>query len=174
MEKSTSSPAAIPANHSRPQATSAAKLILVTSGRTCAESSKKPDPLGSCVKMLMDTLGRDSIRCAKKWKRTATPSGRCLFRLLVSVRDTAGTESGFLPTAKASDGDKGTRTKEGAMREFKRGKNRDLGMFSIVYGGNRLKPYSVERLMGYPTGWTACADSETPSCRKSLRKSSDA
>jgi hypothetical protein len=57
------------------------------------------------------------------------------------------------------------------MREFKRGKNRDLGMFSIVYGGNRLKPYSVERLMGYPTGWTDCADSETPSCRKLQPKS---
>ncbi len=174
MEQSTLSLGATHASHSQPRATSEENPILAISGRTCAESSKTPDPLGSCVKMLMATLGKDSIRCAKKWKRTATPSSRCLFRLLVSARDTAGTESGFLPTAKASDGDKGTRTKEGAMREFKRGKNRDLGMFSIVYGGNRLNPCSVEKLMGYPTGWTACADSETPSCLKSLPKSSDA
>lgn len=56
------------------------------------------------------------------------------------------------------------------MREFKRGKNRDLGMFSIVYGGNRLKPCSVEKLMGYPIGWTGFAVSETPSCHNSPLK----
>jgi len=34
----------------------------------------------------------------------------------------------LLPTPKATDGSKGSRTKEGAEKEFKRGKNVDLGM----------------------------------------------
>lgn len=113
MEQSTLSLVATPASLSRPQGTSAAKATRGISGHTCAESSKRLDPLGSCVKMLMDTLGRDSTMCVKKWKRTATPSSRCLFRLLVSARDTAGTESGFLPTPKASDGDKGGNADQG-------------------------------------------------------------
>ncbi len=39
-------------------------------------------------------------------------------------------------------------------------------------GCQSLNPYWVEWLMGYPLGWTDCADSETPSSRKSRRKSS--
>jgi hypothetical protein len=38
--------------------------------------------------------------------------------------------------------------------------------------GGSLNPEWVEWLMGYPIGHTACADSETPSCRKSRPKSS--
>lgn len=34
-----------------------------------------------------------------------------------------------------------------------------------------LNPTWVEWLQGYPLGWTDCADSETPSSRKSRRKS---
>jgi hypothetical protein len=38
--------------------------------------------------------------------------------------------------------------------------------------GGSLNPEWVEWLMGYPIGHTACADSATPSCRKSPPKSS--
>ena len=37
-----------------------------------------------------------------------------------------------------------------------------------------LNPEWVEWLMGYPEGWTDCEGLETPSCRKSPPKSSDA
>ena len=39
--------------------------------------------------------------------------------------------------------------------------------------GGSLNPTWVEWLMGYPTGFTDCGDSETPSSRKSPSKSSD-
>ena len=44
---------------------------------------------------------------------------------------------------------------------------------SVPHGG-KLNPAWVEWLMGYPVGWTDLEDSETPSCRKSPPKSSDA
>lgn len=37
--------------------------------------------------------------------------------------------------------------------------------------GGQLNPTWVEWLMGYPLGWTDCADSATPSCRKSRNTS---
>ena len=37
--------------------------------------------------------------------------------------------------------------------------------------GGQLNPTWVEWLMGYPLGWTACADSATPSSRKSRSSS---
>jgi hypothetical protein len=43
------------------------------------------------------------------------------------------TEFGLLPTPKASDGDKGSRTTEGAQREMARGKNKDLGMVAKLW-----------------------------------------
>ena len=73
---------------------------------------------------------------------------------------------GLLPTPKATDGDKGSRTMEGAKRELARGKNIDLGMVAKLWptpcvDGN-LNPQWVEWLMGYPEGWTDLKDSETP------------
>jgi DNA (cytosine-5)-methyltransferase 1 len=101
------------------------------------------------------------------------------------------------PTPRSTDGDKGTRTAEGAAKELQRGKNVDLGVFVKMWptptslspakngyngAGNScglvairqqiqdedstatgsLNPTWVEWLMGFPSGWTDCEDSETP------------
>ena len=88
------------------------------------------------------------------------------------------------PTPKATDGTKGSRTKEGAEKELKRGKNLDLGMVAALWptptanedaagtphgkmqkmlgnhpdvrntGAGTLNPQWVEWLMGFPDGWT--------------------
>jgi hypothetical protein len=82
-----------------------------------------------------------------------------------------------LPTPKASDGTKGSRTPEGALREWNRGKNKDLGMVVALWPtlapqdwksskspplphviGGRLNPAWVEWLMGFPKEWTALND----------------
>jgi hypothetical protein len=38
----------------------------------------------------------------------------------------------LLPTPRATDGDKATRTPQGAQRELQRGRNKDLGMFAAL------------------------------------------
>jgi DNA (cytosine-5)-methyltransferase 1 len=44
-----------------------------------------------------------------------------------------GIGSGLLPTPKASDGAKATRTAEGALKELHRGRNIDLGMVAKLW-----------------------------------------
>jgi hypothetical protein len=65
----------------------------------------------------------------------------------------------LFPTAKASDGTKGSRTAEGAAREWARGKNKDLGMVAALWptpsckgldGGSNSRNAAKERGM-WPT-----------------------
>jgi len=72
----------------------------------------------------------------------------------------------ILPTPRACDGEKGTRTAEGAAKERLRRKN---GEDLPTVAGGSLNPDWVEWLMGFPVGWTACGVSETRSCRKSSK-----
>ena len=77
------------------------------------------------------------------------------------------------PTPRATDGNKGCRTIQGATKELKRGKNIDLTVAVVCQNGTsgKLNPEWVEWLMGFPAGWTDCEDSETQSCRKSQNTS---
>jgi hypothetical protein len=86
------------------------------------------------------------------------------------------------PTPRATDGSKGGRTEEGALKELARGRNVDLGVAVQVWptptsrihkdngkspselnrnsetlamkAGGQLSPMWVEALMGFPIGWT--------------------
>ena len=90
------------------------------------------------------------------------------------------TKREYIPTPKATDGSKGSRTLEGAINEVKRGKNLDLGVVVRMLPtptardwksgkgwranghtpqlpevtGGQLNPQWVEWLMGFPEGWT--------------------
>jgi hypothetical protein len=46
---------------------------------------------------------------------------------------TSGNESGLWPTPRATDGDKGSRTAQGAAKEWARGRNKDLGMVVAMW-----------------------------------------
>jgi len=59
-------------------------------------------------------------------------NGVCL-ELATPEHPTGGNESGYLPTPRATDGNKGTRTAEGAAKEWERGKNKDLGMVAVLW-----------------------------------------
>ena len=58
--------------------------------------------------------------------------GECL-ELATLERPTSESESGSLPTPRATDGDKGTRTAQGAAKEWARGRNKDLGMIVAIW-----------------------------------------
>ena len=58
--------------------------------------------------------------------------GEC-WELSTPVLPTNETESGSLPTPRATDGDKGTRTAQGAAKEWARGRNKDLGMIVAIW-----------------------------------------
>jgi hypothetical protein len=85
----------------------------------------------------------------------------------------------MLPTPRATDGDKSTRTPQGAQRELEQGRNKDLGMFAALLptpvardwkgvgradqlptvlaptgAATYLNPSFVEEMMGFPVGWT--------------------
>lgn len=101
-------------------------------------------------------------------------------------------EAGWFPTPRATDGNKGSRTAEGALKELRRGKNIDLCTVAKLWptptanedaagrpgskmqkmlgnhpdirnsGDGTLNPRWVEWLMGFPDGWTDLSSSETP------------
>ena len=97
------------ANHSVSQGSAKAKRMTATSGRTSLELLHKKDPLGAFSKMFMVTCQWDSTRCCLTWKAKATPQGRLLFQLQVSMPHTKETESGLWATPRTSDGTGGPR-----------------------------------------------------------------
>lgn len=92
------------ASHSVLPGSEEARRMTVTSGRKCCELYRKSDPLGSLVRMLLESSAWRSTRCYLTWKASATPAKRLLFRLVPSTPRTEGTESPLWPTAVASDG----------------------------------------------------------------------
>ena len=113
---------------------------------------------------LLEGLGR----FCEIWPRSGMTRNGIAYRLPTLAPGTAGTEYGFLPTPRA--------TARGSP------KNRYFG--SAIYKSNLEEalrngpddpiyqnPVFVEKLMGYPEGWTEIDASATPSSRKS-RKSS--
>ena len=107
-EKSTFSPADSPASHTVSPEKGWERMIHATCGRQCLEQFSKSDRIGSWAKMFSELLvgmrAWYSRRCTLTWKMKVTKFNRMYFRLLPSVRPTAGTGYGLLPTVLASEG----------------------------------------------------------------------
>jgi len=86
----------------------------------------------------------------------------------VAVNGLLGRVVHLLPTPRATDGTKGIRTQQGAIKERERRKN---GQNLPTIAGGSLNPDWVEWLMGYPIGHTVLDASETQSFRKSPKSS---
>ena len=80
-----------------------ARQMTVRSGLKCSELYKRQDPLGSLVRMLLESSRWNSTISYLTWKASATPRGRLLFRLVPSMPDTEGTEFGLWPTPATRD-----------------------------------------------------------------------
>lgn len=86
------------ASHSLQPGSDEARRMTVTSGRKCCELYRKSGPLGSLVRMLLESSAWRSTRCYLTWKASATPAKRLLFRLVPSTPRTEGTGSQLWPT----------------------------------------------------------------------------
>lgn len=77
--------------------------MTVTSGRKCSELLESCSPVGSLVRMLLESSIWRSTLCSLTWKTKATKAGRCLFRLAASTRRTGASAAQFWPTVTGFD-----------------------------------------------------------------------
>ena len=156
-QESLFSQADSPASHSVLPGSSEARTTTAISGRKCAESYARQGPLGSLVRMLLESSTWHSTRCVLTWRRKVTKSNRSLFQLAPSMRRTEGIGCGsspdIWPTPAARDY-KGGRKPE-TLRATGRGFSNSLNDALTVNGQHgSLNPTWVGALMGFPPGWT--------------------
>lgn len=85
-----------------------------------SESAALQSSLASRLRQRTDLLGSTLYKLT--WKERVTPAGRSIPALRASVRRTSDSDCIGWPTPRAVDGEKNSRTLEGAMREMERGK----------------------------------------------------
>lgn len=93
-----------------------ARKMTVTSGRKCLELYGSSGPLGSLVRMCLESSIWHSTRCFLRWKTKVTKSNRLLFQLAVSMPRTKETVSPLWPTATTDSAtDRTSRHSQGGM-----------------------------------------------------------
>ena len=104
FQTATSSQPDTRANHLVSPGSEEAKKMTATSGLKYSALLKQKDPLGAFSRMFMVTLPWASTKCLLTWKPKATPAGRLLFQLAVSMPRTEETDSGLWATPRTTDG----------------------------------------------------------------------
>jgi len=107
-----------------------ARKMTAISGRKYLQLCKQSGQLGAFSRMFMDTLAWASTKCYLTWKPKATPQGRLLFQLAVSMPRTEETGSGLWATPRTTDGTGGPRKLDEKGRRISQ-TNPDL-----VFGAN--------------------------------------
>ena len=130
-----------PASHSVLPGSSEARMMTVTSGRSLSESYMSCSPIGSLVRMCLESSIWHSTRCLLTWKKKVTKSNVSLFQLAVSMPRTDGTESSLWPTPRV-----------GGSRGSSPAGKKHVDLAAVV--GGQLNPEWVEWLMGYEEQFT--------------------
>ena len=155
-EQLTLFPADSPVNLSALPGNSGARKMTVTSGLRCAASYQNSTPLGSLVKMCLESSIWHSTRCWLTWKVSATPHRRLLFQLAVLMPRTDGIGSQLWPTPKASatmGGCSGARKALDRMCKVGLITEEERRSFS-AWNGGKTNPALLEWLMGYEQKFT--------------------
>lgn len=105
------------------------KTMTVSSGQKCLESYKNVSPLGSLVRMCLESSTWHSTESSLIWKKKITKSNRLLFQLAPSMLRTSETGFGLWPTPNARD------YKDSMGMNFVGGGGSDNGSAWIKYQG---------------------------------------
>lgn len=116
--------------------------MTATSGRKCSGLYSKPGPLGSLVRMLLESSAWNSTDVFLTWRVKATPARRLLFQLAPLTPNTGEIECGLWPTPNGDDANNTNPNRSGEYNSLVRS------------AGGSLNPTWVEALMGFPLGWT--------------------
>lgn len=144
------------ASRFHPRALEEVKRTLVTSGRILCDSLGSSGPLGLLERMLLGTYPSAWMPCCTIWRVQRTPHGRSVFRLELSERPTADTESSWLPTPTARDSSGATNTTAVQRNRYKRGMLRYWLHARAGFPNCTTYPHPefLERVMGFPIGYT--------------------
>ena len=130
--------------------------MTVTSGRKCSELYRNSGPLGSLVRMCLESSIWHSTRCFLTWKASATPAKRLLFRLAVSMPRTKGNDAPLWPTPSTGaslcggTGNFITLQRMAAVGIITEEERRQLSQGN----GGKTNPDFVEWMMGYEQKFT--------------------
>ena len=133
-----------------------ARRTTAISGRKCSELFKRSGPLGLLQKMLLESYRWGSTRRNLSWKALDMKCNHLLFQLVPLTPRTEETGCGLLPTPTATD------YKGSTLCQVKRRKTHGGGMTlreHLAYLSNATStvypnPQFLEKIMGYPKGWT--------------------
>lgn len=167
---------------------SEAQTMTVTSGKNISELLPENTPVGSFVRMCLESNLPFSKRCFLIWRMRVTKSRRLIYRLAPSMRPTADnvfSSSALMPTLTATQ-----RNNKKVLYNKERGlpfRSRELGDSTRNYSlldwmfyhneitfqdweNGSLNPIFAEWFMGFPMGWTDVElhPSETPLSQVSL------
>lgn len=144
------------ASHSALPGSAGARMMTVTSGQKCSELFTNCGPLGSLVKMCLESSIWHSTRCFLTWKRKVTKSNVSLFQLAVSMPRTNGNDVPLWPTPSTGaslcggTGNFKTLQRMAAVGIITEEERRQLSQGN----GGKTNPDFVEWMMGYEQKFT--------------------
>ena len=155
-EQLTLFPADSPVSLSLLPGSERAKTMTVTSGQKCSELYGNSGPLGSLVRMCLESSIWHSTRCFLTWKAKAIPHNRLLFRLVASMPHTNESECVLWPTPSTGAAlCAGTGNFQTLMRMKEKGMITEEERRNLSQGnGGRTNPELLEWLMGYQRTFT--------------------
>ncbi len=155
-EQLTLFPEDSPASPSVSPGSKEARMMTVTSGRNFSELYESSGPLGSLVRMCLESSIWHSTRCFLTWKKKVTKSNVSLFQLAVSMPRTNGNDVPLWPTPSTGaslcggTGNFKTLQRMAAVGIITEEERRQLSQGN----GGKTNPDFVEWMMGYEQKFT--------------------